>query len=56
MNLALKFLDIIEENGEAKMIGDEPFETDENEKPQAGKAERTRQNDRDRHEKNIYPK
>ncbi len=29
MNLALKLLDIIEENGEAKMIGDEPFETDE---------------------------
>lgn len=29
MNLALKLLDIIEENGEAKIIGDEPFETDE---------------------------
>lgn len=29
MNPALKLLDIIEENGEAKMIGNEPFETDE---------------------------
>ncbi len=29
MNLALKLLDIIEEIGEAKMIGDKPFETDE---------------------------
>lgn len=29
MNLALKLLDIIEENGKAKMIGDEPFATDE---------------------------
>ena len=29
MNLALKLLDIIEKNGEAKMIGYEPFETDE---------------------------